>query len=100
MFAGQLENEEETMAKPLTPKEYQHWKDTSLIEEDTIDRFAATLDFLFTTNTKLLTALENSADKLHSLRGDPDCSYYVFRECPKYYCKDARDALDQTEKKE
>ena len=60
MFAGQLENEEETMAKPLTPKEYQHWKDTSLIEEDTIDRFAATLDFLFANNTRYLELLEQT----------------------------------------
>ena len=86
------------MTKPLTPKEYQDWKYMGHLDGDTIDRFAATLDFLFAANTKLLTALESSADKLHSLGGDPDCSYYVFRECPKYYCKDARAAIEEAKK--
>ena len=45
------------MTKPLTPKEYQHWKYTGLMDGDTIDRFAATLDFLFSANSNFLEVL-------------------------------------------
>ena len=48
------------MTKSLTLEEYQQWKYTGLMQGDTIDRFAATLDFLFPANTRYLELLEQT----------------------------------------
>ena len=44
--------------RPLTADEYQHWKDTALLDGDLIDRFADTIDSLRARNAGLLVALE------------------------------------------
>ena len=49
-------------------------------------------------NAKLLEALERSADKLHSLRDEPECLGHVFRDCPKSYCVEARAAIEEARK--
>ena len=46
--------------EPLTPEEYQHWKNTGLLDGDIVDRFAATLDFLFPANARFLELLEQT----------------------------------------
>ena len=56
--------------------------------QDTIRRLRAV-------SAKLVTALRASAEKLHDLRGDRDCEAHTFPECPKYYCKDAREAIKE-----
>ena len=55
-------------------------------------------DHLRAVNAKLLAALLSSAEKLHYLRGNRDCERYTFRECPKYYCKDARAVIEEANK--
>ena len=87
------------MTKPLTPKEYQDWKDTGLIDGDIIDRFAATLDFLFSANTILIEALKRSASKLHSLRDEPECLMHLLQNCPKSYCVEAYAVIKEAEEK-
>lgn len=48
----------------LTPMEYEHWKETALLEGDIIDRFAATIDDLYCVSAQLLGALEWRRDML------------------------------------
>ena len=53
---------------PLTPEEYQLWKDTALLDGDAIDRFAATIDRPRAVNAKLLEALRE-IDRALSIGG-------------------------------
>ncbi len=87
------------MTKPLTPEEYQHWKDTGLLDGDWIDEFTSTIDFLFAANAKLLATLKSSADKLHSLRDEPECLMHLLQNCPKSYCMEAYAVIKEAEKK-
>ncbi len=49
-------------------------------------------------NAQLLAALELSADRLHNLRGEPECLGHLFSECPKSYCVEARDVIKEARK--
>jgi hypothetical protein len=49
-------------------------------------------------NTKLLSTLERSANKLHDLRDEPECLRHVFSECPKSYCVEARAVIEEARK--
>ncbi len=60
------------MTKPLTPEEYQHWKYIGHLDGDTIDRFAATLDFLFAANTHTIEALEQLRQKAEAFADESD----------------------------
>ena len=51
---------------PLTPEEYQLWKDTALLDGDVIDRFAATIDRLRAVNAKLVEELEWFSNRFHT----------------------------------
>ncbi|KKN75225.1 hypothetical protein LCGC14_0382240 [marine sediment metagenome] len=63
--------------------------------DGTIETLKASNERLRAVNAKLLEALERSADKLHSLRDEPECLGHVFRDCPKSYCVEARDAIKE-----
>jgi hypothetical protein len=63
------------MEQPLTPQEYQHWKDTAIADGDIIDRFAATIDNLFAVNAKLLEALGSMPANPRSLAEANDIIY-------------------------
>ena len=78
------------MTEPLTPEEYQHWKDTALLEGDTIDRFAATIDRLRAVNAKL----EEALGRLVLLAG---CSHFSGQAPRCDYCK-AREAIEEARK--
>lgn len=46
-------------------------------------------------NAKLLAALKDTAEKLHGLRNEPECLMHLFQNCPKSYCAEARDAIQE-----
>ena len=79
--------------EPLTPEEYQHWKDTGLIDGDIIDRFAATLDFLFPLPMALINLESVTRSYLRYPLEGKEPGYDA--ENVLAYCDEARDILTQ-----